>query len=126
MSAESVGADEARQDAPERRPRTPTWLSATIAGVFGLLYAYAVWTAISYLVQWIQAAGTAGLSLSAMGWVVWVLAIAIPIAVFALAASLGWRRGATALTLFLLAGLSLVAVFWLDVLSYVTPERMLG
>lgn len=105
---------------------TPTWIVATISGVFGLLFAYAVWTAISYLVQWIQAAGAAGLSLSAMGWIVWIAAVAMPIAVFALAFSLGRRRGPLTLTLFLLAGLALVAVFWLDVLAYVTPDRMLG
>ena len=30
--------------------RIPTWLTATITGAFGLLYAYAVWNALDFLI----------------------------------------------------------------------------
>ena len=31
--------------------KNPTWLVATVAGAFGLFYAYAVWNALGNLVQ---------------------------------------------------------------------------
>ncbi|WP_309068418.1 hypothetical protein [Microbacterium sp.] len=104
----------------ETRRTAPTWAVWAIAGVFALLFAYAVWTAVNYLVAWVQAAGAAGQSLSAMGWVVWILAIILPILLFGVALALGRRRGALTLTLFLLTALSLVAVFWLNVVAYTT------
>lgn len=108
------------------RPKAPTWAVATIAGFFGLLFAYAVWTAVNYLVAWLQAAGAAGTSLSAMGWVVWILAIVLPILLFGVALALGIRRGLVSLALFLLTGLSLVAVFWLNVVAYTTVTPIIG
>ena len=104
----------------------PTWAIATIAGVFGLLYAYAVWSAVNYLVEWQQAASAAGASLNAMGWIVWILAIALPIALFGIALALGRRRGLVRLALFQLTGLSLVAVFWLNVVAYTTVSPIIG
>lgn len=100
--------------------RRPTWMVATIAGAFGLLYAYAVWAGISQLVMSLQG----GVALSAMAWIVWGLAIVLPIVAFALAVSFGHSRGLRTLTLLLLVGLSIVAVFWLDALAYVTRPGM--
>jgi hypothetical protein len=104
----------------------PAWAVAAIAGAFALLFAYAVWSAVSYLVGWIQAAEVAGLSLTPMGWTVWILAIVLPILLFGLALGLGRRRGLTVLALLLLAGLALVAVFWLDVIAYTTVVLPVG
>lgn len=98
--------------APGRR--APTWIVATIAGGFGLLYAYVVWNALDLLVY--QAAGVLGLN--GLGWFVLLLAIAFPVIAFAGAFALGRRRGPGILALILLAGLALVAVFWLNVLAY--------
>lgn len=92
----------------------PTWVAATIAGAFGLFYAYAVWNAVAYLIA--QASGTFGLN--GLGWTVLLLAVAFPIIVFAAALALGLRRPAGQFALMLLAGLGLVAVFWLNVLAY--------
>lgn len=113
---------------PERASRraSPVWAVAAVAGVFALLFAYAVWTAVNYLVASVEAAGAAGLSLTPMGWVVWILAIALPVLVFAVALGTGLRRGLLHLTLFLLAGLALVAVFWLDAVAYTTTVPTLG
>lgn len=95
---------------------TPTWLIATIAGGFGLFYAYAVWNALGNLVQ----AAQLPTGLNGLGWFVWIFAIVFPLAVFAAAFALGWRRRALHLLLVMLAGLALVAVFWLDVVAYTT------
>lgn len=98
--------------------RTPTWLVATIAGGFGLFYAYAVWNALGNLIQSVQFAGENGLVLSPIGWVIWILAVIFPIAAFAAAFAIGYRRPAHHLILVLLTGLALTAVFWLNVVAY--------
>jgi len=87
---------------------------AVIAGVFGLLYAYAVWNALAFLVSQAQASP----GLNGYGWFVLLLAVVFPIIAYAIAFTLGrgreWWEGA----LVLLAGLGLVAVFWLNILAY--------
>jgi len=95
-------------------PRPPSWLRATIVGVFGLLYAYIVWNAVAFLV--VQAGGSLGLS--ALGWFVLLFAVVFPIVVFVAAVMLGRRRHAGLLSLVMLAGLALSAVFWLNILGY--------
>jgi hypothetical protein len=94
--------------------RMPVWLAATVAGGFGLFYAYFVWNALAYLLT--QATGVFGLN--ALGWAILLFAVVFPILVFAGGFALGIRRSAGRLALVLLAGLGLVAVFWLDVLAY--------
>lgn len=96
-----------------RRAQMPTWLVATVAGFFGLFYAYGVWGALGFLV--LQANGALGLN--ALGWFVLLFAVVFPILVFAGAFALGWRRRAWQFALLLLAGLGLTAVFWLNVLA---------
>ena len=63
---------------------------ATIAGVFLLLYAYVVWSALAFLIQ--QASGVEGLS--GYGWFVLLLPIVFPLVVFAGAFAIGWKRNA--------------------------------
>lgn len=106
--------------APNVSTRPPTWRVATVATIFGLFYAYAVWNAIGNLVQSSAAAGELGFSLSMLGWFVWVFAALWPILVWAGAFALGARRASGQFALILLVGLGLVAVFWLNVVSYVT------
>ncbi len=97
------------------KPRAmPTWLIVTIAGLFGLFYAYFVWNAIDFLVT--QASGTLGLN--AYGWFVLLLAAAFPLIAFGAAFAVGWRRVWWEFSLVLLTGLGVVAVFWLDVIAY--------
>jgi len=95
-----------------------------IAGAFGLFYAYAVWNALDFLIA--QASGTLGLS--GYGWFVLLLAVAFPIIVFGVAFAVGWKRTWWQFALVLLAGLGLVAVFWLNVLAYsaVAGDALLG
>ena len=94
----------------------PRWYAIAIGALFGLFYAYAVWQAIAGLVG----AASGPLGLNAMGWIVWLMAALVPWIAFALAASIGRTRGMLAYPLSLLAGLGLVAAFWLNVLAYTT------
>lgn len=94
-----------------RTPSMPTWLAATIAGAFGLFYAYAVWNAVAFLVS------RAGI-LNPLGWALLLFACVFPILVFAGSLGIGLRRKAWELAAILLVGLALAAVFWLNVLAY--------
>ncbi|MDE0545624.1 bacitracin resistance protein [Microbacterium sp. C7(2022)] len=107
-------------DATPSRHGAPTWLVTAISGAFGLFFAYAMWNAISNLVQTAQVAGDLGLSLNALGWFLWIFAAAFPLLVWAAAFALGRRRPATVLALVMVTGLALVAVFWLNVVAYST------
>lgn len=98
---------------PEAR-LTPTWLLVTISVLFGLFYAYALWNALAFLIA--QATGPLGLN--AYGWFILLLAVVFPLIAFGIAFALGWRRRAWQFALVLLAGLCLVAVFWLNVVAY--------
>lgn len=100
-------------DMAVRRP-APTWLTVTISVAFGLFYAYAVWNAVAFLIT--QA--TSAFGLNGVGWAFLIFAAAFPLIVFAAAFAIGWRRPAWQFALVLLAGLGLVAVFWLNVLAY--------
>jgi hypothetical protein len=94
--------------------REPHWLIPTVAAAVGLFYAYAVWNAVGFLV----AQATTASGLNGAGWALLSFAVAFPIIVFAAAAILGRRQSFWRFGLILLAGLGLVAVFWLNVLAY--------
>ena len=104
-----------RVDAAPKR-RTPTWLVATIAGLFGLFYAYAVWNALGNLIE----AARLPTGMNGLGWSIWIFAVLFPILVFAVALTFGHRRPALHLFLLLLTGIALVAVVWLDIVAYTT------
>lgn len=97
-----------------RAPVLPVWAIATIAGIFGLFYAYVVWNAATLLAY--QASGVLGIN--GLGWIVLAFAVLFPIIVFAVAFAIGWRRRALAFAVILLTGLALVAVFWMNILAY--------
>ncbi|SFS07158.1 hypothetical protein SAMN04487846_2198 [Microbacterium sp. cf046] len=97
-------------------PRNPVWLVATIAGGFGLFYAYAVWNALGNLIQ----AAQLPTGLNGLGWFIWIFATVFPILAWAAAFALGHRRPAHHFILIMLTGLALTAVFWLDVVAYTT------
>lgn len=104
-------------DAAASTPRrNPTWLVATISGVFGLFYAYAVWNAVGNLVA------AAPLGLNGLGWFLWIFASVFPILAFAAAFAIGYRRPPLHFALVMLTGLALTAVFWLNVVAYTTTN----
>ncbi len=111
--------------APVPAPRAlPTWVVVTISGFFGLFYAYALWNAVDFLIS--QASGTLGLN--GYGWFVLLLAVVFPAIAFGVAFAIGWRRSWWQFALVLLAGLGLVAVFWLNIVAYsaTSGASMLG
>ena len=105
---------------PAKRGLTPTWLVATIAGLLGLFYAYAVWNAIGNLVATLGVFAEAGLTLNALGWFIWIFAALFPLLVWGGAFAIGYRRAPHELFLVRITGLALVAVFWLNVVAYTT------
>lgn len=92
----------------------PTWIVVALSVFFGLFYAYAVWNAVAFLVA--QATGPLGLN--GYGWTVLLLAVVFPVAAFAAAFAIGWRRQWWEFALVLLTGLAVVAVFWLNIVAY--------
>lgn len=95
----------------DRGRTSPRWITGLVLGLAGLFYAYAVWNAVAHLIQMAQG------GLSGAGWVTLVFGVAFPAIVFVFAYAIGRRRKAGELALALLAGLGIVAVFWLCVLS---------
>ena len=91
---------------------SPRWLSSTVLGLAGLFYAYAVWNAVAHLVSMAQN------GLTGIGWVTLVFGVVFPALVFVFASVIGRRRKAGELALVLLAGLGVVAVFWLSLIGY--------
>lgn len=99
----------------------PVWVTVVVAGLFGLFFAYAVWSSLAFLLQ--QAGGVEGLS--GYGWFVLLLPVIFPVVAFAGAFALGWRRGALGFSLVMLSALALVAVFWLNILAYASVTTSL-
>lgn len=100
---------ETRTDAPT----SPRWLTGLVIGLAGLFYAYAIWNAVAHLISMSQGGGLTGL-----GWVTLLFGVVFPALVFVFAYAIGRRRRAGELALVLLAGLGVVAVFWLSLVGY--------
>ena len=105
-------------DTTTRSRRTPGWLAASIAIVFGLFYAYTAWAGLGNLVGLNNTAQSLDTSLSGFGWGLLLAGVILPIAVFAVAFWLGRRREAGPQALILLAGLCLVSAFSLDIFVF--------
>ncbi|WP_259607961.1 MULTISPECIES: hypothetical protein [Microbacterium] len=93
-------------------PAGPRWLSGLVIGLSGLFYAYAVWNAIAHLIA------LARDGLTAAGWATLLFGVVFPAIVFALASAVGRRRNVGELALVMLAGLGVVAVFWMSLIGY--------
>ncbi len=98
---------------PTRRT-LPTWLIVTISGLFGLFYAYFVWNAVDFLLR----AASGAQPLNGYGWFVLLLSVIFPLVAFGVAFAVGWRRTWWQFSLVLISGLCVVAVFWLNILTY--------
>ncbi|WP_144877429.1 hypothetical protein [Microbacterium sp. 1.5R] len=91
---------------------SPRWVVGLVLGLAGLFYAYAVWNAVAHLITMAQS------GISGAGWVTLLFGVIFPAIVFVFAYLIGRRRRAGELALALLAGLGIVAVFWLSLLAY--------
>ncbi|BDZ56058.1 bacitracin resistance protein [Agromyces marinus] len=111
-----MSADVSSTDAAPAR-RTPFWLELVLAIGFGLFYAYDAWEAVGNLVGVGGIAADLGTTLSATGWVVLIIAVLLPVAIFGVAFLLGRRRSAFLQSALYLAGLAVSAVLYLDVVQ---------
>ncbi|MEV4735364.1 MULTISPECIES: hypothetical protein [unclassified Microbacterium] len=91
---------------------SPRWITGLVLGIAGLFYAYAIWNAIAHLITMAQS------GLDTAGWVALVFGVVFPAIVFVFAYLIGRRRRVGELAIVLLAGLGLVAVFWLSLIAY--------
>ncbi|WP_022890511.1 hypothetical protein [Agromyces italicus] len=112
MTAASAAADVpagAEPEASAPAPYLPLWLDASLAVVFGLFYAYDVWEVVESIVQLLGI----GLSFTAVGWAVMIVALLAPLGCFAAAFALGRRRGVLARIALYFAGLCVSAALFL-------------
>ncbi|MGO2519213.1 MAG: hypothetical protein ACTH8F_03755 [Microbacterium sp.] len=92
-------------------PQTPALglRKSIVVGLAGLFYAYAVWNAVAYLMT------VAPAGINAYGWFVLIFSVLFPILVFVVSYVIGKRRSVGELAMVMVAGLALVAVFWMNV-----------
>jgi len=90
---------------------SPRWLVGVVLGFAGLLYAYAVWNAVAHLIN------MARTGLTGTGWITLLFGVVFPVIVFVFAFLIGRRRRVGELALALLAGLGIVAVFWMSLIA---------
>jgi hypothetical protein len=101
-----------------RTRRTPGWLAATIAILFGLFYAYSAWSGLGNLIGLNNAAQALDTTLNGFGWGLLLTGVLAPLVVFGLAFWLGRKREAGPQALLLLAGLCLVSAISLNIFVF--------
>ena len=103
----------------------PLWLSATLAVVFGLFYAYDAWEGVGNLVGVNLAAQSLDTQVSGLGWTVLIAGVVMPVLVFALAFWMGRKHTALVQAIMLFVGLCLVAALSLDILVVFSFSRLI-
>lgn len=91
-----------------------SWLRWTVSVAFGLLYSYLIWAAVSALA--LAAGGDPGLN--AQGWLVFLLPVIFPALIFVASFIFARRRRVWQLAVVFVGGLVLVAIFWLNVVTF--------
>lgn len=97
----------------------PQWLRVTILIVTGLLYSYALWNALAFLLDHLST------GLSGYGWFVLIFAVVFPLIAFGVVYAIASQRSVLQLLLVALTGLAVVAVFWLNVLAHYAASSSL-
>ncbi len=104
-------------DAHETKRGRFGWLSLTVAGVFGLFYAYDLWEAVSNFVELPAVYKQYGLETSDIPWWVLVLGLVVPPLVFAIAFVAGRKHSVLGKALIFIVGLAVVAGLSLGVIA---------
>jgi hypothetical protein len=91
-----------------------TWPSIVVAVVFGLLYAYILWSAIGNLIELPKELDAAGAP-----WGLLVLDVALPVVAYAAAFWLGRRRPILSRALLFFVGLALLACATVGSIAFV-------
>lgn len=99
----------------------PLWLQVALAVLFGLFFAYDVWEVVQTILVLTVGLGAA---LTALGWVILIVAAVLPIALFVGAFLVARRRGVLVAVLAYATGLATSAATFLSLsaLLQVTPS----
>jgi hypothetical protein len=106
---ETTKATTTEADASSSRRLGMSPIGATIAIVFGLLYAYDLWEAVSPLLELPGYYALVGLEPADVPWALLIVGVLVPPIVYALAYVLGRKRSALDRALIFLVGLAIVA-----------------
>ncbi len=90
-----------------------SWPSIVVAVVFGILYAYVLWTAIGNLIQLPAALG------SVTPWWLLILDVVLPVVVYVVAFLFGRRRSLGVRTLFFVIGATVLSVATVGSIAFV-------
>ena len=90
---------------------SPRWLVWTVIALAGLFYAYAVWNAVAHLITMAQT------GLTGTGWATLLFGGVVPGGGVGCGWGGGGRGGGGEGALTFLAGLGIVAVFWMSLLA---------
>lgn len=93
-------------------------LSIVVAALFGLLYVYDLWEAISNLVELPVLYAALGLDAASLPWGLLILGVVLPPAVFGLALFMGRRRTIGVQSLLFVLGLAIVAGASLGIIAF--------
>ena len=93
-------------------------LSIVVAALFGLLYVYDLWEAISNLVELPVLYAALGLDAASLPWALLILGVALPPLVFGLALLVGRRRTVGVQSLLFVLGLAIVAGASLGIIAF--------
>jgi TRAP-type C4-dicarboxylate transport system permease small subunit len=110
--------------APSRRS-VPRWIVTVLAVIFGLFFAYDAWEAVGNVIGISMLASGLDTSISVLGWVVLIVGIIVPVAVFLIAFFVGRRRDLIAQILLYLTGLGVSAVIALDIVALFGAGQLL-
>jgi hypothetical protein len=109
----------------ETNTRPPLFGRLVIVALGGALYAYPLWSAVGNLVNLpAYYVSQFNIGLDQAPWFLLVLAVAVPVAVFATATLLTWRRGTGTLMLALTTGFAVVCATALSITAFIVDDRL--
>ena len=96
-----------------------------VVALGGALYAYPLWSAVGNLLNLpAYYVSEFGITAEEAPWLLLILAVAVPVAVFSAATLMTWRRGTGALMLALTAGFGVVSATALSITAFIVDDRL--
>jgi hypothetical protein len=96
-----------------------------VVALGGALYAYPLWSAVGNLLNLpAYYVSQFGITTEEAPWLLLILAVAAPVAVFSAATLMTWRRGTGALMLALIAGFGVVSATALSIAAFIVDDRL--
>ncbi|GAB2512993.1 hypothetical protein [Paramicrobacterium agarici] len=106
--------------ADSARERYRQWPALALGIVFGLFYAYDLWEAVGNVLTLAGVASQLGIALSGAAWLVLIVSMILPIAIFIVAILLGRSRGYLVQAVFYVCGLAVSAATYLSLVSAIS------